>query len=267
MFRFSAVGILLSVFTLANANADLISVSDLSEFCRTHRPNQRVYPVQDKLVNGRLPFDAGLAQKEIMLTFDDGPNLVDLPLILDTLDACNIKVHFFFVGRSARRAGELHSPLIQRVLSGGHQVGSHSMTHASGMTLGNMIDRAGGSTARVRREIVDAHNVVMDVFGTNTPFFRFPYGNGSRSATANDYLESVGLVNFFWNASTGDSDPAHPRGAEAVYHRSKQQIAYQEERGHGVLLLAHERGGTPAMLATLLRDLIQEGYTFVTFLP
>ena len=76
----------------------------------------------------RLFGDALIAPKrpgELALTFDDGPNPIWTPRLLDTLAESNIQATFFLVGSYA----ESQKELVRRIVSEGHFVGNHSWSH------------------------------------------------------------------------------------------------------------------------------------------
>ena len=75
-----------------------------------------VQPVRRRL-HGEAP--------AVALTFDDGPDPVYTPQVLDVLAGHGVVATFFLVGSRARR----HQGLVQRILSSGHRVGSHSWSH------------------------------------------------------------------------------------------------------------------------------------------
>lgn len=59
------------------------------------------------------------------LTFDDGPDPVYTPRLLDILAAHKAKATFFMVGQNAAR----HSQIVARVSMEGHAIGNHSWDH------------------------------------------------------------------------------------------------------------------------------------------
>src|SRR4029078_4740630 len=63
--------------------------------------------------------------KQIVLTFDDGPDPIYTPKILDVLKAKDAKAVFFFIGLNA----DLHPTLLERIVREGHEIGNHSFTH------------------------------------------------------------------------------------------------------------------------------------------
>ena len=66
--------------------------------------------------------------KEIFLTFDDGPIPEATPWILDLLDQYNAKATFFMVGENIERYPEVYKEVIER----GHAVGNHTRNHLNG---------------------------------------------------------------------------------------------------------------------------------------
>ena len=66
-----------------------------------------------------------LADREVVLTFDDGPIPRYTDPILDMLAAECIKATYFIVGEMAREYPEA----LKRIYAAGHTIGTHSMTH------------------------------------------------------------------------------------------------------------------------------------------
>lgn len=100
----------------------------------------------------------------VALTFDDGPDPVHTPLVLDELARLGVRATFFVVGGRARQ----HPRLVRRMLDEGHAVGSHSATHPDPWTLGT-------------RELVDEYRTgrahVEEVAGRPMDLFRPPKGH------------------------------------------------------------------------------------------
>ena len=67
------------------------------------------------------------AQREIALTFDDGPHQESTPALLSLLDHYGITATFFHIGRRAAAAPHL----VQLVAAAGHQIGLHGYRHRS----------------------------------------------------------------------------------------------------------------------------------------
>lgn len=63
---------------------------------------------------------------EVILTFDDGPDPVQTPRILDILQKHGVKAIFFVIGIKAQE----HPELLQRAISEGHSIGNHTQNHS-----------------------------------------------------------------------------------------------------------------------------------------
>jgi peptidoglycan/xylan/chitin deacetylase (PgdA/CDA1 family) len=61
------------------------------------------------------------------LTFDDGPDPLYTPRVLEILQKHRAQATFFMVGQTALR----HPDLVQLVARGGHAIGNHSWDHPS----------------------------------------------------------------------------------------------------------------------------------------
>ena len=70
-------------------------------------------------------------KQAIFITFDDGPHPVLTPIVLDIMDRHNAKATFFVVGEKAKAYPEI----VKQIVTRGHDVGIHSMTHADCRTL------------------------------------------------------------------------------------------------------------------------------------
>jgi peptidoglycan/xylan/chitin deacetylase (PgdA/CDA1 family) len=68
------------------------------------------------------------SEKQLCLTFDDGPDPESSPEVLDILNKCNVKAMFFCNGRAA----EKYPDLIDLIKSKGHLVGNHGYNHLDG---------------------------------------------------------------------------------------------------------------------------------------
>lgn len=61
----------------------------------------------------------------IFLTFDDGPDPIATPRILDILDGLGAKATFFVIGRRA----EEYPAIVQSIILRGHEIGEHGYSH------------------------------------------------------------------------------------------------------------------------------------------
>lgn len=82
-----------------------------------------------RMLGGKgLTWDIPTDGNELYLTFDDGPNPVTTPAILDILKQYDAKGTFFCVGENVDK----HPDIYQMILSAGHAVGNHGYDHLKG---------------------------------------------------------------------------------------------------------------------------------------
>lgn len=105
-----------------------------------------------------------LRDKEVVLTFDDGPWPVNTPSVLKTLDEECTKAIFFPIGKHATYFPEI----LKQVAERGHTIGSHTWSHAN-------LNNKKLSDDQQKEEIEKGFSAVSWALGTPpSPFFRFP---------------------------------------------------------------------------------------------
>jgi len=72
-------------------------------------------------------------EKNIYLTFDDGPHPEVTPWVLDKLDEYKAKATFFCIGRNVER----YPDVFEEIKNRGHEVGNHTYSHIKGWKSGN----------------------------------------------------------------------------------------------------------------------------------
>jgi len=112
-----------------------------------------------------LPVLSHGSRKEprVALSFDDGPDPVVTPRVLDLLDRHGLKAVFFLVGRKA----EAHPEVVREILARGHDIGNHSLNHLPFLML--------KGTGALRREVAGAQEILRS-FGVIPRAFRPPVG-------------------------------------------------------------------------------------------
>jgi peptidoglycan/xylan/chitin deacetylase (PgdA/CDA1 family) len=78
-------------------------------------------------IPGKLYWAGSAQDKEVALTFDDGPEEEWTPKILDILKQKNVKATFFVIGKQAKKYPEQ----LQRINSDGRIIGNHTFSHAN----------------------------------------------------------------------------------------------------------------------------------------
>ena len=75
--------------------------------------------------SGIVYWHGDVNQKKIALTFDDGPNSLYTPRILDILKKYKVKATFFLIGKNV----EAYPKIAKRIADEGHCIGNHSYSH------------------------------------------------------------------------------------------------------------------------------------------
>lgn len=203
---------------------------------------------------GRMqyPTTLPLNDKEVVLTFDDGPLPPYSNQILDILSADCVKATFFMVGEMARA----YPATVRRAYEEGHTIGTHSNHHPSGFQR-LPVDR-------VDREIDGGIAGVAGALGGDprylAPFFRIP-GLG-RSEIVESEAAARGLIIF---SSDTVADDWH-RGIKPQ-QIIDLAIKRLEARGKGILLLHDIHPATVAALPGLLQQLKEHGFHIVQVVP
>ena len=83
-----------------------------------------------KPISNQLIWDIHPENREIYLTFDDGPHPTITPWVLDQLKKYNMKATFFVVGENAKKYPEI----INQIITEGHHIGNHTFNHLNGWT-------------------------------------------------------------------------------------------------------------------------------------
>jgi peptidoglycan-N-acetylglucosamine deacetylase len=191
-----------------------------------------------------------LADKEVVLTFDDGPIVPYTSKILDILASECVHATYFVVGEMVRA----HPELVKRALREGHTIGTHSMTHPYAfkrLPLDAAKEQIDDGIAAASAALGDLKAVA--------PFFRFP-GFG-RTDEVEGYLAARGLQ--VWSADFPADDWMHISDKEIV-RRALMRI---EHKGKGILLLHDIHPATVRALPVLLKELKARGYHIVHVVP
>jgi peptidoglycan/xylan/chitin deacetylase (PgdA/CDA1 family) len=199
----------------------------------------------------QYPQSLPLADKEVVLTFDDGPlPRYSLP-VLDILAAQCVKATYFLVGSMARE----FPAVVRRIHDDGHTIGTHTDNHPSRMHK-LPIEKV---RAEIDQGISDVGAALWDQKDL-APFFRIPGLN--RSDAIEEELAARSLIVF---SSDTVADDWHRRIKPAdIVHRAMSRL---EARGRGILLLHDIHAATVAALPELLKKLKEAGFHVVHVVP
>ena len=148
----------------------------------------------------RLP-ESAAARSEIALTFDDGPDPVLTPRVLEILEAHGARATFFCIAEKAARHPEIAREIARR----GHAVENHSHSHEH--TFAFLLWRG------LRRDLAAAQSTLSALTGRTPRFFRPPMG--FRNPLLDPMLHELGLAHVTWTRrgyDTNRSDPVEVAG-------------------------------------------------------
>jgi peptidoglycan/xylan/chitin deacetylase (PgdA/CDA1 family) len=185
-----------------------------------------------------------LRDKEVVLTFDDGPWPGNTEKVLKALaDQCT-KAMFFPIGKHAG----YHPEILKEVKAQGHTVGSHTWSHKNLATL--TPDEA---TAEIEKGIA----AVSIALGNKPvdPFFRFP-----ALKHPPDMLKYVGKRNLGVFSCDFDSFDFKARRASQVVHTVMRKL---KKHGKGIILMHDFQHATAEALPEILKELKEGGYKVV----
>jgi peptidoglycan/xylan/chitin deacetylase (PgdA/CDA1 family) len=202
---------------------------------------------------GRMQYPASLPlnDKEVVLTFDDGPLPPYSNEILDILASQCVKVTYFMVGEMARA----YPSVVRRVYEEGHTIGTHSEDHPT--RFGQM------PVEKIRHEIDWGISDVSAALGDPkylAPFFRIP--GLARSDTVESELAARGLI-VFSSDTVADDWHRHIKPAQIIALAMRRL----EALGKGILLLHDIHPTTVAALPGLLQQLKDNGFHIVQVVP
>ncbi len=198
--------------------------------------------------------------KQVVLTFDDGPDPKYTPQILDILSKEHVPASFFLVGINA----ENNIPLVKRIYNEGYEIGNHTFTHPN---------IAAVSTKRANIEMESTRLLIEAITGHSTILFRAPF-NADYEPGAAEELIPVALARQKNYLDIGESiDPEDwERGvsADTIVARViaiKKRLDANDING-GIILL-HDAGGdsrkaTVTALPHIIKYFKDNGYQFTT---
>jgi peptidoglycan-N-acetylglucosamine deacetylase len=186
-----------------------------------------------------------LADKEVVLTFDDGPWPGNTPAVLKALDDECTKAVFFPIGKHAT----YHPEILKQVAAAGHTVGAHTWSHAN-LNTKKMTEQL------AKDEIEKGYSAVKLALGAApSPFFRFPELQHGPAAMA--YLASRNVAIFSCDLDSFDFRAKNP---EQIINTVMTKL---DKQGKGIILMHDFQKHTAEALPALLRRLKAGGYKVV----
>lgn len=196
---------------------------------------------------GDIVWEVQTEEKVIALTFDDGPDPEQTPLILDLLQKYDAKATFFTVGKRA----ENYPWILTREVIEGHEIANHTYTHP--------FFSRNTSISKITYEMQKTDDVVLQTTGAHIYLFRPPGGLYTDNLIAATKKMGYTIILWSWNQDTRDW--ASP-GVGAIVRKALSGAH------NGGIVLFHDyvtgNSQTLSALKQILPVLKERGYRFVT---
>jgi len=193
-----------------------------------------------------------LRDKEIVLTFDDGPWPANTPAVLKALaDEC-LKATFFEIGKHAT----WHPEITKQVIEAGMTVGTHTWSHK------DLARNPYAKDLEQAEQEIEMGNSAVHMAAADAsvaPFFRFP--DLPHPPQLLEYLAQRNIAIFSTDIDSRDFKMHKPD--EVI----KSVMSQLEKRGKGIILMHDFQKNTAEALPELVRQLKAGGYKVVHMVP
>jgi cellulose synthase/poly-beta-1,6-N-acetylglucosamine synthase-like glycosyltransferase/peptidoglycan/xylan/chitin deacetylase (PgdA/CDA1 family)/spore germination protein YaaH len=195
---------------------------------------------------------------EVALTFDDGPDPVWTPQILDILKEKNVPATFFVIGKN----GQANPDIVKRIVNEGHDIGNHTYTHPNlGEVPGYITDLELNATQRL----------IESLTGRSTILCRPPFFGDAEADKPEEVVPAIRARDMGYMVVGLRIDPDDwllPVSAADIVDRVVARVADTNPDTRGQVVLLHDAGGdrsaTVEALPKLIDDLRARGYKFVS---
>ena len=250
-------GVESAAYTLAKGDYSNLTYDNIS----IDRPVYDRYTLKQRLEKGLPTMLPALphytAEKVAYLTFDDGPDAVNTPAILDVLKARGVHATFYVLGDMVEKNPEV----LKRIFAEGHAIGNHSYDHD--------YDRLYANKENFVAAMEQTDEAIFKVIGMRPFIIRAPGGTvGMFSADFYEHLNLLGYVEHDWNVLTEDATPEHPSAAKQIYYIDRRTAGHLKD--NMALILMHCNGGkeeTVRALPGIIDNLRAKGYRFGVVTP
>jgi peptidoglycan/xylan/chitin deacetylase (PgdA/CDA1 family) len=193
-----------------------------------------------------------LRDKEVVLTFDDGPWPENTPAVLKALQDNCAKATFFEIGEHATWRPDLTKELV----AAGMTVGTHTWSHKD-LAKNPYAKDIEQAKQEIEMGVSAVHMAAAG--GPIAPFFRFP--DLQQPPELMTYLGTRNIATFSTDIDTFDFKLHKP---DDVIKSALTKLA---KNGKGIILMHDFQHGTAEAMPELLRQLKANGYKLVHMVP
>jgi cellulose synthase/poly-beta-1,6-N-acetylglucosamine synthase-like glycosyltransferase/peptidoglycan/xylan/chitin deacetylase (PgdA/CDA1 family) len=184
------------------------------------------------------------ADRQLMLTFDDGPDSLFTPMVLDLLSREGVPSTFFTIGVNI-----VENPdVFKRIIREGHMVANHTFSH---------INFSLHDDLRNREEIIGTDRIMRATGQYASRLFRIPTGDPRNNPLALLQAQQLGYAHIDMDVDPRDWS-----------YSPGEEIPVPQLDGKGHIVLLHDAGGDRTATVKMLEEFIHQakaqGYTFGT---
>lgn len=191
-------------------------------------------------------------RKVAYLTFDDGPSIYTEAL-LEVLNKENVPGIFFVLGSQIENLPNSEK-LLQRIISEGHYIALHTMTHDR-----SALYRTEKSPSLFTKEMFELRTRIKEITGQTINLCRAPYGKkGNFKAAHYKTVLDEGLYCVDWHV---DSKDWNKKNAAQIYQEVESQLA-SHDKSKDLVILFHEYQRTVDVMPRIIELLKDNGYSF-----
>jgi peptidoglycan/xylan/chitin deacetylase (PgdA/CDA1 family) len=201
-----------------------------------------------------IPYYECTVKGKFAITFDDGPFTYTAAL-LDLLKSKGVKATFFLNGDNYGSIEEYRA-VVLRMFNEGHQIASHTWTHADITDL---------TETQLKSEITQLETALRSITGSAPTFFRPPYGNTNTASLK--VLMNLGYTVVKWDVSNEDTVGAVKtlKQQQATFNSTLAAAGIQPANDGHISLSHDTQPITAQKFAPWVFDRVRElGYTPVT---
>lgn len=131
------------------------------------------------------------AKGKVAITYDDGPDELNTPKLLDIFNKYNFKASFFLIGENIK----IHRFLAEKIHKEGHLIANHTYFHRSTFPFKR--------PKKIREELIHTQKLLKSITGTENKYLRPPYGVTNPFVAKG--LSGLGLKVIGWNIRSLDT--------------------------------------------------------------
>lgn len=210
------------------------------DFGRARKELQAIYAARNAPRVRSVSF-VPTGTRKIALTFDDGPNPLYTPPLLDILDHYKAHCTMFLVGSQA----EAYPDIVREMVEKGHEIADHTYSHPNLKTL---------DARSVEMELLRCRSVLRRIAGRAPELFRPPGGN--IDGEVGDICASYGFTTVYWDVF---DSWLQQYDEQTVLTKLVNAI-----KPGAIVLLHNGNNKTARIVEPLVEELAREGYQMVT---